>query len=210
MKSGVVTEANERVPIASVLAMLGVELPDDFGLRNSHKSRCPFGEIYHSDHGVSPAMRVYPDSNSAYCFSCSAYYTPVSLAAKGFDLDWRSAAIKLLDHIGYQPLDLAAQWRAAVDYRPEPDRALLAEALKTFCRRIDPAWASRQFEPRIAATLTRCLALLELVHDASDVTLWLTRCKDAMQTALYMAQPSLREKSEVSWEGVSGSQKEPN
>lgn len=201
-------EANELVSIASVLQMLGVQVPEDLGARSSHKVHCPFGEVYHSDHGASPAMRLYPDSNSAYCFSCTAYYTPVSLAAKGLDIDLKTAAIQLLDRIGHKPLDLAAHWQAVKDFVPEPDKALMADALKTFCRRIDARWAARQFEPKIAQTLTRCLGILDMVRTAEDVTTWLEGCKLAMRTVLHIAEPSVREKYEVLWDGLSGGPKE--
>jgi hypothetical protein len=189
--------ANEHVSIVTVCQMLGVELPDDIGTARSRKVHCPFGEMYHSDHGASPAMRIYPDTNSAYCFSCAAYYTPVSLAARAMDADKITTATRLLDRVGYRPMDLAEAWRAAQHQEPDPNRALLADALKTFCRRIDPRWSQRQFDPQIAATLTRCLSLLELVHSAPDVTLWLSNCKTAMRRALYTPQSSLSEKFDV-------------
>lgn len=151
----------------------------------SRKVRCPFGEIYHSDSGVSPAMRIYPDSNSAYCFSCAAYYTPVGLAARAMDTDRTSAALRLLDHVGYRPLGLVQQFRQAQQYEPEPDLALLADALKTYCRRIDLRWETRQFEPAVAGVLTRCLALLDLVRSGDDVEMWLACSKEVMRRTLH-------------------------
>jgi len=195
----VVTVANEKVSIVTVLTMLGVEV-DDIGMGRARKVHCPFGGLYHSDQGLSPAMRVYPDSNSAYCFSCAAYYTPVGLAAKGLDTTWRKAATHLLDRIGYRPMDLAAQFKDALEYEPEPDKALLADALKTYCRRIDPDWARRQFEPRVAGILTRCLSLLDLVTSQDDVHLWLCKCKEVMRRALQPEQVSLSRKYDVLWE----------
>lgn len=188
----VIAEANEHVPIALVLRMLGTEVPEDLGARSSHKVRCPFGDVYHSDHGASPTMRVYTDSNSVFCFSCSTSYTPVRLAAKGLDLDARTAALRLLDRIGRAPLDLAARWRTAIEYEPEPDKAQLAEALKTYCRRIDPDWNTRQFEPAVATRLTHCLRVLDLVHTAEEASMWLTTCKQVMLVALETREPSER------------------
>lgn len=195
----VVEVADEKVSIVVVCRMLGVVLPDHYVDGRAQKVQCPFGEIYHSDGGVSPAMRIYPDTNSAYCFSCAAYYTPVSLAAKAMDTTRQVAAIRLLDHIGYRPLDLAQQWRAVKDFEPEPDRALLADALKTYCRRIEPQWATRQFEAPVARVLTRCLSLLDLVKSADDVTLWLDRCKVAMRNTMHREELSLVQKYEVLW-----------
>jgi hypothetical protein len=181
-----VAVANEKVPIVAVCQMLGVPLPDGIveGGR-SRKVHCPFGELYHSDGGVSPAMRIYPDTNSAYCFSCAAHWTPVSLAARAMDTDRRSAALRLLDHVGYRPLSLAEQFRQAQQYEPELDRASLADALKTYCRRIDDRWATRQFEPEVAAVLTHCLGLIDLVRTPDEVALWLAGCKQAMARILH-------------------------
>lgn len=174
----VIAVANEKVPIATVCRMLGVAVDD--GVGRNRKVHCPFGDLYHSDQGLSPAMRVYPESNSAFCFSCSAYYTPVHLAARAMNVDQRTAAARLLDRIGYRPLDPAAAWQRVQRYEPPVDKALLAEALKIYCRRIEPTWALRQFEPRVAATLTRCLRLLDLVRTDEDVQVWLAGCKEAM------------------------------
>lgn len=183
LRKSLVTIANEQVSIVMVCRLLGVQLPDSAAGKDV-KTHCPFGQLYHSDQGQSPAMRVYLDSNSAFCFSCSMYYTPVSLAARGWDLNENAAARRLLDKIDYRPMDLAAAWNEAAEYEPAPNKTLAADALKTYCRRIDPTWTTHQFNPAIASTLTRCLSLLDLVSSADDVTLWLSRCKLAMQSAL--------------------------
>lgn len=190
--------ANEKVSIVAACRLFGVELPD--GVASGGRSRkvhCPFGEIYHSDGGVSPAMRIYPDTNSAYCFSCAAYWTPVDLAAKAMDSDRRSAALRLLDHIGYRPMAFADQWKQAVEHQPELDLALLADALKTYCRRIDDRWSSRQFEPEVAVVLTRCFGLLDLVKSPDDVELWLARCKEVMYQTLHANPLSQSAKEDV-------------
>lgn len=182
MKPSVITVANEQVSIATVCRLLGVEVADESNQRA--KLHCPFEQTYHSDQGISPAMRLYEDTNSVYCFSCSASNTPVSLYAQAMDLRYRDAAQQLLERVGYKPLDLAAVWQAAQVFEPTPDRTQLAEALKTFCRRVDPCWGTSQFEDRIAVTLTRCLATLDLVRDSEDAGLWLTRCKEIMRNAI--------------------------
>lgn len=170
--------ANEKVPIATACRLLGVDLDDDADRRKVH---CPFGGTDHSDGGIDPAMRIYTDSNHAYCFSCAAHYTPVSLAARGWDLPWRVAALRLLDLVGYRPLNLATAFRAAQQFEPAPDTAALAEALKTYCRRIDPGWSTHQFDSAVAQRLTHCLGLLELVSTGAAVTVWLAGCKEAMR-----------------------------
>lgn len=195
-----ITVANERASVAGVLRWLGVELPEDFSIERSLKIQCPFGATDHSDGGVSPAMRLYPDTNSAYCFSCTQYFSPVSLVAKALDVTNSVAAERILQHIGHRPADLAEQWKNAVEFEPAPDKSLMADALKTFCRRVEQNWAQRQFEPKVAAALTRCLTLLDMVRTADDVTLWLTKSKRVMQRALYQFDPSVSERYSVLWE----------
>lgn len=183
-RPSVITVADEQVSIVTVCQMFGVDVGDDIVLGRNRKLPCPFGELYHSDHGRDPAMRIYADTNSAYCFSCQVYWTPVSLAAKAMDVDRRTAATRLLDRIGYKPVDLASAWRQATAYEPPVDTAALAQALAAFCRRTDAGWATRQFEREIAATLTRCLSILDLVRTDADAELWLTRCKTVMAHVL--------------------------
>lgn len=181
--ASVITVANEQVSIVTVLQMLGVSLPDDIGDSRSRKICCPFGAVYHSDGGVSPAMRVYPDTNSVYCFSCSWSFTAVRLAAKAMDVDQTSAARRLLDRIGYQPQQSGA-WGHALRYEPALDTTLMADALKTYCRRVCAGWATRQFDVPVAAALTRCLTLLDLVTSGAEVGVWLAGCKRVMDRAL--------------------------
>jgi len=198
-RPNVVAVANEQVSIVTVCQMLRMDLPDELGSRRSQKVECPFGETYHSDGGVSPAMRIYPETNSAYCFSCSAYYTPVSLAAKAMDTTRQAAALRLLDRVGVKPRDLAADWESAKEYQPQPDKALMADALKTYCRRTSADWSQRQFEPDIARALNRCFALLELVKSGDDVGLWLASCKEFMHRALHVGPLSTSQKYDVLW-----------
>lgn len=176
-RPGTIELANEKVTIGYVCRRIGLDIPDDA----RRKLPCPFGELYHSDGGIDPAMRVYSDNNTAYCFSCSSYFTPVSLAARAWGVPFREAATRLLDEVGYRPLSLPALWEQAQVFEPDVDRAHLAEALKIYCRRIDPNWGSRQFEPAVAGQLTRCLQLLDKVCNSDDVRLWLETCKEAMR-----------------------------
>lgn len=180
----IIAVANEQVSIVTAMSMVGVELPEGIGMSRSHKIHCPFGPVYHSDHGLSPAMRIYPDTNSAWCFSCSVYYTPVKLVSQAWDVDGELAAGRLLDHVGYQPVDMEQAWQQVSSFEPVLDKTLMAEALKTYCRRVCADWPSRQFEPGTAAGLTRCLAVLDLVGTDAEAQLWLAVSKAAMRQAL--------------------------
>lgn len=180
----IIAVANEQVSIVTAMSMLGMDLPEGVGTSRSHKIHCPFGPVYHSDHGLSPAMRIYPDTNSAWCFSCAVYYTPVKLVSQALDVDVELAAARLLDHIGYQPVDLEQAWQRASSFEPVPDKALMAQALKTYCRRVCADWTSRQFQPVTAAGLSRCLAVLDLVRTDAEAQQWLSVSKAAMRQTL--------------------------
>lgn len=186
----VVTIANEQVPITTACRLVGIDLSDDIAYGRSLKVHCPFGELYHSDGGVEPAFRVYPDSNSAYCFACKAYFSPVWLVAQHWGQPSREVAEELLAHIGYRPATAAQAWAQACARDTPPDRTLLAEALKTFCARIAPGWSVGQFDPDTAAVLGRCLALLDHVHTDGDTARWLDGCKHAMHRHLLQNKPS--------------------
>jgi hypothetical protein len=180
--------ANERVSIITACRLVGMDVPEDLQQGRSGKVRCPFGHLYHSDHGVEPAMRLYPESNSAWCFSCSTYYTPVTLVARAFDQRYETAAAQLLQHIGYKPVTLAQAWAQVVERPNPPQRRLLAEALKTYCRRVDPRWEHTQFHPGQAAALDRCLALLDHVETDEHAAQWLDGCKAVMRRCLHQLE----------------------
>ena len=58
------------------------------------------------------------------------------------------------------------------------------------------------FGPSIAAALTRCLSLLDLVKTPDDVTLWLNRCKAVMRRVMHVEKASLRERYDVLLEAI--------
>lgn len=183
-KRSVVVEANESVSIATACRLIGMELPDDIEHGRAVKVHCPFGNLWHSDQGIEPTMRLYIDNNTAFCFSRCGFFTPVTLAAMAWDLTRTAAAGELLERVGYKPVTLADTWASLTACTDPPDRAVLSAALKTYCARITPGWDDMQFEPTVAGRLTRCLALLELVHTDDEARAWLAGCKEIMQRVL--------------------------
>lgn len=183
-KRSVVIEANEHVSITTACRLIGMELPDDIEHGRATKVHCPFGNIWHSDQGLEPTMRLYIDNNTAFCFSRCGFFTPVSLVAMAWDIPRRTAAVELLDRIGRKPLTLADAWAQITFHAEPPDRTILSEALKTYCSRIAADWSDAQFEPAVAGQLTRCLGLLDLVKTDEDARAWLTGCKTVMRRAL--------------------------
>lgn len=180
----VVGIANEQVPIALAARLAGVDLPDDLGGVTSWKVLCPFGDVYHADGGLEAALRIYPETNQAFCFAGCGYFTPVRLVAAAWDRPPRYVASELLERVGVRPRSLAQRWAEASQVEHHPDVSLLAEALKIYCRRACPSWEAAQFEPAVAAKLTRCLALLDRVHTDPDALTWLTASKNVMGATL--------------------------
>jgi hypothetical protein len=174
--------ANEQVSIFHACRMVGVDTPDFEA--GSQKLYCPFGEIYHADGGMGRAFRIYPGTNSAYCFACVRFFSPVSIVALGKDMSLEAAADYLLDDAGWTPPDIDSRWQAAIATMESVDTDYLAEALKVACERMDPLWEIHEFEPGVGATLRQCLDLLSKVRTQEDGAKWLTATKTVMQRAL--------------------------
>lgn len=175
--------ADEHVAIETVCRLLGMGLPDVDSVR-SIKVHCPFGEFSHVDGGVEAAFRIYPDSNSAYCFACQRYYSPVSLAVEAWNRPPDEVAVDLLDRVGYKPASHADQWARLVTTETPPDPDALRAALDVFCSTLTPVWAERQMDVVVARTLGRCLGLLSLVRTAEDAERWLEATKEVMRRVL--------------------------
>ena len=177
-----IDQANETVKITDVLTSFGVFVPPSNAA--SRKVYCPFG-FYHSDGGLTKAMRIYQRSNSVYCFSCSKRYDPVGLAAAKWDTSWVSAAFRLLEDSGFKPKSLKERWQDAVtEVYNSPDLIALADALKMYCSGISPAWQSRQLDDTVAEKLSKCLELLDSVKTDEDAVKWLTTTKKVMKHTL--------------------------
>jgi hypothetical protein len=173
--------ANEEVSIFDACRMTGMDLPDfEFG---SQKLYCPFGHLYHADEGMSKAFRVYPSSNSAYCFACVKYFSPVSITALDKDLSLEDAAELLLERNGYVPPDTDSRWAASADVETV-NADYLAEALKVACERMDPLWEIHQFDEPTAIKLRQCLGLLSKVQTDEQARKWLASTKTIMSRAL--------------------------
>lgn len=177
-----ITLANERTTITEACGIVGMSLPE-WGI-TSAKMWCPFGDIYHHDGGMSKAFRVYPHDNTAYCFACSLFFTPVKLVAMSKGLSEADAAELLLELSNYVPPDIDSRWRAATESVEPLKTEYLAEALKVFCTRIDVDWEDKQFEDTIATRFRMCLGLLPRVHTEEEAAEWLSGTKKAMQHVL--------------------------
>lgn len=179
----VISVANEQVSIASVCRHIGMYLPDAVDDTKSVKVFCPFSFL-HADGGAEPAFRVYPGPNNAYCFACTQFFSPVSLAATAWDVDWSQAATQLLEWIGYKSLSLAEEYAKAKEPPEEPvDHAALALVLRMHCHRLDHEWLELE-EGFPQRQLAKCLALLDKVTTQAEAARWLDRCREVMTAVI--------------------------
>lgn len=175
--------ANSLMSIVEACNLLDMDVME--GASASYKYYCPFGDINHLDGGRSKAFRIYEHTNSAYCWACSLYFTPVRLVAEDRDLSHLAAAAWIIEQKGYVPPDYEARWDAlAGAQEPEPDRDGLTSALKLACRQISPEWGSRQFDEAVATKFQQCVGLLGKVVTDQDARNWLRISKQAMQKVL--------------------------
>jgi hypothetical protein len=97
-----VKRINETVSIVQILSTLGFDVREDAGDREQ-QFRC---DLHGSGHDDTPSARVYPDSNSWYCFGCGVTRDAIeTLQVKQGVAFW--AAIKMLEAAhGLDPLPI--------------------------------------------------------------------------------------------------------
>lgn len=178
------TLANELFKIEDACRYLGMDI---YGGTDRVKYWCPFGDVFHSDGGRTKAFRLYSNTNSAYCWACGMYFTPVRLMALHLDIEETEAVTWILDHVGYVEPTYQAQWDAIITKEDSVDYDGLTEALKIACARMVPDWEDRQFEPAVAAKLTACLTALKKVSNDEEARKWMSVVKAAMAQVLGVA-----------------------
>lgn len=144
---------------------------------SSSKLRCPFTGMYHDDYR---SFRIYPQSNSAYCFACKEYFTPVKLISMTKGLSLEEATDYVLELKGYREKTFEEKWDELDTQELRIDTSYLAEALKVFCSRAIPSWSTEQFNPSLSRKLTQCLNLLPAVRSEADSERWLSASQEAM------------------------------
>jgi hypothetical protein len=174
--------ANELMGIIEACRYIDMHM-GDFAVA-SIKTYCPFGEVLHEDGGRSKSFRVYPATNSAYCFACVKPYRPVSLIATDRDIPEFAAADLILEEKGYVPPDYEARWEAVTEQKQVTDADALGDALRLACSRMVPNWDDRQFEEGIATILRKCVAAAHKVTTDAEAREWLNTTKIVMKRAL--------------------------
>lgn len=183
MAESAVRLANKKVPIEVACRLAGTDIPGLIDRTRSLKVRCPFGEIYHDDGGVDPALRVYPLPNNAWCFACGEFFTPVKICAMAWDVQPEDAALQLLERIGYKPATYAHHWQAVTTPVP-PDGFALAQALRFACDGLVTDWSARQQEPVVAEFMAKCLGLIPSITNQEEADMWLSTTRQVMEGVL--------------------------
>lgn len=170
--------ANQHMRIEEVFALLDAEAVA------GRKNYCPFGD-WHADGGMTPSLRIYPDTNSSYCFACQEAHRPVSLLAKARDITWDEAAQWILEEVGYIEPDVDDRLTELLaDDEPLLSREDLAQALDTYCQRICPTWHVTQLRDKPATKFAQCLSILDSVQSPADAARWLDVTKQLMRKVL--------------------------
>lgn len=175
----VIAKVNQDVSFLAVCQLAGMEVPSEIPAGGSVKVFCPFG-FHHRDRGATAAFRVYA-VNNGFCFAGCGFYDPVRLAAAVWDCSAEQAAQRLAEMFGVRPDSASWEQVAAPVPEPEVDRAALAAALHEYCARQFPGWEDKQFTDSTAASLGRCLSLLDRVSSADDAYKWLDVAKRVMR-----------------------------
>ena len=180
--------AETEVKIQAVLSRLfNIYIPADV----TWKTQCPEG-YDHSDGGVAPALTVYPESNSAWCWSHKRKYTPLKL--------WKivhptrsniAAATGLLEEFGLRttPLTLTERWHKLQEEGNTPPVVGvdgLKEALIIYASTL-PKYATRQYDND---TLYKLNDLLSFTNDLPESV-----SSDTLDDLL----PKLKEKLDNYW-----------
>ena len=145
--------AARDVLITRVLRSLGADISDGAEYSgDSIKIHCPFGHR-HSDGGLEKALRVYPSTNSSYCFSEKRYYDSVLLWASDNELSYVEAVRSLLETFNISTFTVLdqrperkpsiAELKAVLDYvvLPGECRVVAETALGLVRNRLDAeAW----------------------------------------------------------------------
>ncbi len=173
--------ANSEVDIFLVCNLIGMDITPAYDVR-SIKVYCPFGEVSHIDGGREKALRIYPDTNSAWCWAESLYLSPVKIASLAWDKPMLETAEILLERVGKTPPSIEEMLDKFLN-PPEvqPDLSLLGQLLRDFCKNHMENWESRQFDPEIARWLDSCLSLLRYVRTSADAAEWLEGSKQVMR-----------------------------
>lgn len=175
-KAQTIEYANEHVSIAWTLRQSGVYVPDEYVPGISVRASCPF-EFLHVDQGLSKALKVYYDTNTAMCFAESLYLTPVRLWRLSNDLPSDFAAATSLLRASDTKIGYATDAERQKNIYP-----FLEEALSIYCRSLwGDEWSTIPLSnPQAHGVYVQCLGLARSVTTDEASVNWLDKSKQIM------------------------------
>lgn len=179
-----VIDLAEKIPIEMVLEdLFNIDSPSASGAWKTH---CPLG-AEHSDGGSSKALKVFSESNSAWCFSHYQKFTPISLWRLRHRSSKIEAAYAVLKHFGqeYRPLTPAERWDR-LNNLPAPVLELddLRNAIMMYCRAHLPGFDYRQYDPDFMKVMVQVLDSLSDLPDHASYDMiqsQLDECKNKLK-----------------------------
>jgi hypothetical protein len=188
----VIRWADEAVSIYDVLE-------EEFGLTvfrssvRSPKGHCPFG-WEHPDGGVEKSFRVYPQTNSAFCFAGHGRFGPVRLVALKHGVPLERAAVDLLVAKGLLGVSWRQRWRELLSEAGGGREAVpardgfqeLVDALHEALRR-HPKYPQGGVSQRLSEAIVERLSILERLFEEGGATVsveevqgWFDESKDRL------------------------------
>lgn len=180
MRPRAVILAADELPIEEVLFKLfNIYVP--LGVEG-WRCDCPLS-YEHSNPSVK-SMKVYSASNSAWCFSHSKKFTPVTLHQLNTNKNRLETAYDLLSKFGvsFTPPTLEERW-AAEPPQDTIDRVALQETFANFLQTL-PDYATRQYDPDVLDKVNNMQSSVAVLPDDSDyatIERWMTFVKTTMR-----------------------------
>jgi len=173
--------ANKHISIWEVCRLVGVDFGGYYGTNS--KLYCPFGNITHMDGGSTKAFRVYPATETAYCFGCSQFFDAVGLYSEFSDLSREEAADFLLTESGWKEETYEEKWDKLTK-KTSIDTSGLSEALDIYCLKLNPEWEVICIESPYREAYASVMGVLPYVRNFSDADKWMNAAKEKMRKVL--------------------------
>jgi hypothetical protein len=172
--------ANKIVPLRIVLGMTNIYV-SEFTYGKSIKARCPYADIYHLTEDAGKSMRVYSDTNTAFCYMGCGVLKPVSVYAKLNGVSYKDSAKFLLEKVGHKLKTFDEKWADAVSDTGPLKLEGYREALDEIClQHSQGQWGYLKYMSSISSSFSQLLSILDKAQSYDDADKWLDIAKQHM------------------------------
>lgn len=173
----IIDTANKIVPLRIVLGMTNIYV-SEFTYGKSIKARCPYADIYHLTEDAGKSMRVYSDTNTAFCYMGCGVLTPVSVYAKLNGVSYKESAKFLLEKVGHKLKTFDEKWQDAVAGFEPLNLQGYREALTEMCIfHSEGEWGTLKYAPGVSAAFSKLLTVLDKATSYEDADRWLDKAR---------------------------------